>query len=250
MQLNNLDTIVRRWLLETGHSIHYYAEGLFHAASCLRELSFDTLQLVNTRNLPLNEYNAVDLPDDFVDEVMVGIPVGDRYQPVPKLSNLNPLRLAEEGGDYSMYTETTTNENGSGISSLPYAIWYWNFNEYGEPTGRFFGVGGGSKLNGYKVIKERRQIQFTDVFTSETVLLQYISDGQSLDAATQLTPMAFAAIQAYIAWKRSPNRSNNFSPEAQLFYNEKRILKARMNDMTLVDIKEILRKNVRASIKT
>jgi hypothetical protein len=249
MQLNTLDTIVKRWLLENGLPIHYYAEGLYSASAALRELSFDTLQIVNTRSLPLNAQNAVDFPADFVDDVMVGIPVGDRMQPVPKLNSLNPLRVANESGTYGNYTETTTNENGSGISSLPYAIWYWNFNEYGEPTGRFFGVGGGSKLNGYKVVWERRQIQFTDVFSNRTIVLMYISDGQSLDAATQIDTMAFAAIQAYIAWKRSPNRNADFSPEGQHFYNQRRLLRARKNDLTPIDIKEILRKNVRASIK-
>jgi hypothetical protein len=235
--------------LEKNLSLHYYAEGLFHAAACLRELSFDTLQIVNTLRLPINSYYAVDLPDDFVDDVMVGVPVGGRFQVVAKNDGISPLRLATTAGDY---TTSSQGENGLetvGVGYFPYALWYYNFNEYGEPTGRFFGAGGGAYQNGYKVIRDRRQIQLTESFTSDSILLMYVSDGQSVDAASQISPMAFAAIQSWIAWKKSPNADNPYSPEGVNYGKQRRLLRARLNDLTVTDIKQIIRKEFRATIK-
>jgi len=248
MQLTNLDQIVNRWLLESGYSIHFYAEGLFHAATALRELSLDTLKIVNTRQIPVNDYYAIDLPEDFVDEVMVGVPFGGKFQPVAKNDSLTPLRAADSTGPYVQY-ETTTAQNTVTVGYLPYGIWYYNYNEYGEPTGRFFGANGGAVMNGYKVVRERRQIQLTDTFTSDDVLLMYISDGQSLDAASQIDVRAFAAITAFIQWKRSPNRANDFSPEGQHYYNQRRLLRSRLNDLTTTDIINILRSSYTATIK-
>lgn len=250
MKLTNLDQIVRRWLLENGLSIHYYAEGLFHASTCLRELHLDTLKVVNTLRLPLNTYHAVDLPEDFVEEVMVGIPVGATYQNVPRGTRINPLRVSQSTGDYTTYTNLEDDSESIDASGLwgP-ANWYWNFNEYGESTGRFFGIDGGAKLNGYEIVFERRQIQFTETFTSGDVLLMYISDGQSLNAASQIDVRAFSAIQSYVQWKRSINRDNNFSPEGQAYFNKRRLLRAALNGMSVADIKNILRKNYRATIK-
>ena len=70
MRLATLDEITRRGLIESGLPIHYYFEYLTHGATCLRELAFDTLKLVNTIQLPVSETGAVDLPDDFVDGLL------------------------------------------------------------------------------------------------------------------------------------------------------------------------------------
>lgn len=249
MTLTTIDVIVRRWLLEKGLPIHYYSEGLYHASSCLRELTFDSLQIINTLRLPINDYFAVDLPEDFVDDVMVGVPVGGQYQPVAKLNSLSPLRLATDEGAYTTAGESGQNVETIAVGFLPYALWYYNFNEYGEPTGRFFGAGGGAMQNGYKVVRERGQIQLTESFTSEDVLLMYISDGQSVTAASQVDPRAFSTIQSWISWKKSPNADNCHSPEAISFNKNKRLLRARLNDLTVVDIKNIIRKEFRATIK-
>lgn len=250
MQLNTIDQIVRRSLLEKNLSIHWYAEYLYHASAAVRELTIDTLRIINTVNLPLNSQFAADLPVDYMDEVMVGIPYGDELQPVPKRRRINPLRNADQDGNYTTYGVATSEGNPTFTGYIPGIFWFWNFNEYGEPTGRWFGSGGGAKRNGYSIIPERRQIQFTESFTSSNAVLMYISDGQSVSAATQLTPMAFACIQSYMDWKSGGNRAVKDSAEARTFYNEKRLLRARMNDMGIDDVKQILRQNYKATIKS
>jgi hypothetical protein len=249
MVLTNIDSIVRRWLLESGRPIHYYAEGLYHAATCLRELTLDTLQIVNTVRLPVNDYAAADLPEDFVDEVMVGVMAGNFIQPIPKGMSMNPLRLSDsQTGDY-INNEEVIDGTRVGIQGAPPVIWYYNNNEYNEPTGKLFGFNGGARQNLYDIDRRRRQIILSDFFLGQSVILQYISDGQSTDAASQIDVRAFSTIQAYIEWKRSRNANNGQSPEADLYYNERRILRARLNDLTTADIKQIVRQNFHASIK-
>jgi len=127
--------------------------------------------------------------------------------------------------------------------------WYWNYSDYGEPTGRFFGRSGGTS-QGYRVVKERREIQLTDNFIGQNVILLYISDGQGIDNASQIDTQATKAIQAWSDWKRSRNSNNEFSPEGKYWYNQKRILRARLNDMTVADIKNVLHNAYKATIKT
>lgn len=249
MQFANLDMTVRRSLLEKGLPIHWYAEYLFHQAAAIRELNQDSLQLINTSTLSLNNYFAADLPEDFVDDVGAYIAVGNLLHPVPKRSNITPLRATDNTGAFTPYTEDVNFSDISQAGITPSTIWYWNVNDYGEPTGRYFGVGGGDGANGYQIFKERRQIQFTESFTADSVTLIYISNGQSVDNATQIDWAAFAAIQAYSEWKRSPNANFKDSGEARTYYNERRLLRARLNGLTVADIKNILRTNYRATIK-
>lgn len=253
MQLTTLDQITRRSLLEKNLPLHYYFEYLVHGASAIRELSKDTLKIVNSANLPLNGYNAVDLPSDFVDDIGVYIPVGGALQPIPKRDNINPIRVHDgTSGAFEPYNNGQSSNSGEftffGINTSYF--WYWNVNDFGEPTGRYFGANGGAYQNGYKVIKERRQIQFTGTFTSDNVVLLYISNGQSADNATQVDWLAFRAIQTYTEWQRSPNANFKDSPEARTFYNEKRLLRAELNPLTREDIINTIRSGYTAAMKS
>jgi hypothetical protein len=199
-------------------------------------------------SLPVNSYYAVDLPEDFVDDISVNVPTGSFLKPVPKNDSITPLRLVDPTtGQFVPYKDAGQNETVYGIN--PSWLWYWNVNDYGEPTGRFYGAGGGERANGYKLLKERRQIQLTETFTGDTIVLLYISDGQSVNSATQIDMLAFSTIQAYIDWKTSPNASRKDSYEARTYADEKRLLRAKLNDLTVADIKNIVRKQFMAAIK-
>lgn len=242
MILTTLDSVVRRGLLEANLPIHYYFEYLIHSSTCLRELSFDTLKIVNTISLPVNEYGAVDLPDDFVDDVAVCLPGGLTLQPLPRQDSINPIRL--HNSSTGAFVPPTVVPNQAGVDDSFFWgsagwMWYWNVNDWGEPTGRFFGASGGTQ-RGYKIIKERRQIQMSFDFSGGSIILQYISDGQSVDNASQIDTRAIQCIRAWQEWKRSPNANNEYSPEAVSFWNRKKNLRARLSNISLTDIKNVI----------
>jgi hypothetical protein len=56
MRYTTLDKIVRRNLLAKRLPLHYYIEFMVHASTCLRELTFDSLKIINTVELELNDY--------------------------------------------------------------------------------------------------------------------------------------------------------------------------------------------------
>jgi len=128
-------------------------------------------------------------------------------------------------------------------------LFFYNINDYGEPTGRYFGATGEGKMNTYTLVKERRQIQLSQTFTSTTATLLYVSDGQSADAATQIDVAAIDAIQAFIRWKRSPNKDNENSPEGRTYHNQRRLCRARLDDMTITDLRYIILKAYSAAMK-
>ena len=253
MRFATLDMITRRSLLEKGKPIHWYAEYLFHSAACVRDLTKDTLKAINTANLPVNDYGAVDLPDDFVDDVVCAIPVGESLQRLPKQDWITPLRLhSGTTGLYVPYFDSTANNEV--LNSVSYTGnwgWFWNVNDFAEPTGRFFGAPGGT-VAGYAVFKERRQIQLTDNFIGEgsNVVLTYISDGQSIDNATQVDMQAFTCIQRFIDWMSSRNAGIDLSLEGKSYYNAKRLLRANLNDLTRTDILNIVRNSYTAAKKS
>lgn len=252
MILATIDEICRRGLLEDGLPIHWYTEFLYHGASCLRELNIDTLQIVNSANLPVGSYGEVNLPDDFMDDIAVCVPNGAGMYPLPKQEWLNPIRIHDvDTGEFTPYSElsTDTTIGTSTFFGFP-ATWnyYWNVNDYAEFTGRRFGSHGGTSI-GYKKIKGRRQLQMTDNFIDQHIILLYISNGLSVSSATQIDYMAFAAIRSYQEWKRSPNANNENSPEGRQFYNQKRLLRARLNETTKTDIQNIIRKAYTGGIK-
>ena len=254
MEFSNLDSIVRRTLLEKGLPIHFYPEILFHQSSAIRVLAKDTLQIVNSANLVVNDYGAADLPGDFVDEVEVAFPWGGILQPVPKNNNVNPIRVhSPTTGQFvpqptGFVLEGVTNFYGT--YGLWGALnWFWNVSDWGEGTGRLFGAPGGVQY-GYDIIRSRRQIQMVGTGIQATnIILLYTSNGQSVDNATQVDWRAYDAIQAWGEWKRSPNANNEYSPEAQSFYNQKRLLRAELNDLTPETIRNVFRNNYHGSIK-
>lgn len=251
MIFTNLDQITRRNLLERGLPIHYYLEELLHASSCIRELSFDSLYIVNTLSLPIGDYGEIDLPGDFVDDVCLCLGNGGMLRPIPKNDMINPLRFHDSTGDYVKPPNNSLyRDYGYQFGFGPNWSFYWNINDYGEATGRFFGARGASDRIGYKVIRERRQIQVTAACTGGEAVLMYISDGQRADNATQIDVEAFSTIQAWINWKRSPNADNPMSPEASSFNRAKRLLRARKDELTPVDVINIVRRSYTASIKS
>ena len=252
MLFGTLDEITKRALIDNGKPIHYYFEYLSHAASCLRELNFDVLDMVRTVRLPVNEYHAVDLPDDFINggDISVGIAVGQFTTPVVKNNHLTSLRNKNQTtGQFEDFTGATSMTAVDGMYLNPGWNWFWNVNNFGEPIGRNFGGNAGNTLNGYRVIPERRQIQLTETFTSDEIVLVYMSDGQSADNATNVDIQAFATIQAYINWKSSPNRHIKDSPEASTYYNERRILRARKSQVDPLMLRQILHQAYKATYK-
>ena len=175
----------------------------------------------------------------------------------------NPLTSLDTNSNFNPqdWTDNLTppdSNNGQAqlyYGALPYAQWFTvHYNDFGENIGRFFGLGAGYQEDTFQVFKERNQIQIDQKLYVENVVLQYISDGQSADAATLVDPYAIKTIQAYIDSQLKAHNRNYNMGEKQLAQNEyireRKILRARKADWSVEKIKRIVQKNTMAAPKS
>jgi len=242
MRFTSVDTITRSVLIQKRLPLHYYLQILKYSCDCLRELYFDSLLIVNTVELTVNqEGHFVDLPCDYVDFTKVGVRRGQFVQPITQRDSLNRLQNHDTTGNVIDY-------GGVATANFEFPFWpgYWlfqNIDDLGENLGRLYGFNTGAARNGFKVIRERGQMQLTETFNSPTLILEYISDGQTVNNASKVDPLAQSTIEAYDKWKISKNSDIEQSPEGLAYFNQRRILRARKNELTPWDIRQIIYSN-------
>lgn len=257
MTITTLDAITRNFLMKRRYPFHFYIECLVYSTEALRELSMDDLKVVNTAKLPVDQNtNAVELPNDYMDYVDVGIEAGQSVKPLVESSKINPLIARNSDFDPTTYGQLAS-QNSNNIlyygSLYPY---YWNtvfWNSNGEFTGRLFGMTG-NQDDTFSVFPERNQIQLRESLCVSHIVLQYISDGMNSDAATQITPYAYQTISNYILWQMKENSRTYSDSEAQrakgLYIEERLKLRARLSDLTVERLKRSLQNATYASPKS
>ena len=103
------------------------------------------------------------------------------------------------------------------------------------------------------MLRERNEIQLDEGYEGKEIVLDYISDGLSTDASNAIHPYAAAAIEAYIIMKFKQNSRQYNLGERQMaeqeWYNQLRILRARMNNIDTNDIHRSLSRNYSPTIK-
>lgn len=247
MKYTTVDKITRSMLIQLRLPLHFYIQFAKYALDCIRELTFDSMRVVNTTLLEINENFYAELPCGFVDFTFVGIRQGQFVQPITQRQSINNLPALTPQGAITTYGDPTT-------QSLDFPFWpgYWmfqNIDDLGENTGRLYGWNTGIDNNGFKIIPERNIIQFTESFTRCHAVMEWIGDGQCADSATKVDPMAQACIEAYMRWRFSSNDSIERSPEGASYFNQRRLYRARKDELTPYEIRNILYRNYRASIK-
>lgn len=249
MILSTADKIMRGWLLKRGYPIHFYSEVAFHTCECIKMLCEDTLQVIQSANIPVESDGSVYLPDDFSDDLGLFLPIGGVLSPLAKQDYISPLRIHDTTtGQFVPPIDVTAPASIQQFFGFP-STWqyFWNVDDYANFQGRQFGGHGGTEM-GYKVFREQRRIQVTYSFGGSVVLL-YVGDGGSANNASQVDSRAVSCIQSFIDWQRSPNAAIKDSYEAHTFYNEKRRLRSLLNDTNITDIKNIFRRGYTAGIK-
>lgn len=237
--------------MQKGYSLHWYLQGLKAASDCLRELTFDTLKNVNTIILTVDAEGAADLPCDFVDWVKVGATTGQYIQPLVQRSGINRLVNRDSAGLPIPYTDDSLiiNDN-SGFNQFFNGSWWGNGFFNNTP---WYGFNASNIQDGFQVFRERNQIQSDQLLGATSMYLEYISDGQEANDATQIHPYAQKSIETYIFWQFLEHNRSAGGAEKQRAQNEfssqRRILRARLNGLTKDDIMRIVRKSYSGAIK-
>lgn len=258
MTVISLDKIVKNILLKRGYPVHYYIQFLVYAAQGLKEIAFDDRILTaRYKCLAVDQTsNTAELPNDYLDYTRVQVRVGQHVVPLVEDNSLQLVPNYNSDFEIQPYSEGVAepSANTSGYYTTGYASPYWwvvNWNSWGENTGRMFGgVGGYSDT--FKVNKARNEIKINENLCVGEVVLEYISNGMDADSATHIDAYAQFAIEKFAMWQFKEHNRTYSVGEAQVakqdYENERKVLRARLNGLTIDNLKRIIDQN-RSRIK-
>lgn len=251
MKVYTLDKLVRGVLTSRNYPLHFYLQFLHYGIQAVRELNFDVMQNVKSVRLPVNSYKAVTIPCDFVDYVRLGNELGQYVMKWGEKNSFNRLNKFDDNGNKVNYPDIDT---ANGMLPNTWESYYFSLyvNDKGEHLGRIFN-NKPTFPNSFEVIRERNEIQLDEGYEGKEIVLDYISDGLTTDASNAIHPYAAAAIEAYIIYKFKQHSRAYGVGERQMaeqdWYNQLRILRARMNNIDTNDIQRSLSRSYSPTIK-
>lgn len=252
----SLDSIVRNILMKKNYPIHYYISFMVFARECLKELTYDDLQVFNEKLIPINSTNSFELPNDYVDYATVGIPLNQGIRALVEDKKMTSLNNFDSNLNIVPYVD---NSDVNVASIIPYnglslGNWYTSrYNSYGESIGRFFGSRGGY-LDTFKVVPSRNQIQLNEGLQGfDYAYLKYLSDGSDSGSSTTIDPYFEQTISAYIDWQHKQQNRTYSLGERQVakaeYISQRKIARARKSGLTLEVLKRIINKNSYAAAR-
>lgn len=252
MTYATIDSIVNSALIGNNQTIHYYIQFLKWGLDAVTELNYDSLPSPKAVELTVNAYDEIEIPDDYIDWIKVGIKSGINVLYLLPEDMYNRL-AATSGGSQVAYTDVTPYLGH--ISAAGDGYWWMNFtSSYGEHIGRYYGHGGGKGSGFFKEIPERGVIQLEPGYLSEgdTVYLEYLAH-ETANAGSLISKYAESTIESYInwqykAWSREYGLGDVDRAERQ-YWNNHRKFRARNAGLTIEDIKNIARKHFKLSLK-
>jgi hypothetical protein len=234
----------------------------------IREIGFDLGKKVKSLKLDIRTDavapNTVNLPDDFVDLIKVGIVDSDgvirvfgnnkninyssKYEtPLYQYDDFNndPLniesnKIADKVGD-----KTSTNNSPSGAdNNLDYYV-FENYLHQGG-LGGLYGVGGGNLVGEYRLNLDQNRIEVETNNGYSQVVIEYVADeGRSSDPEVHV--YAEEALRSYIYYKiierKSSVPANEKARARTEYYNERRKANARLSNFTKEEALKTIRKN-------
>jgi hypothetical protein len=239
-----IDAIIRRNLAKRRLPLHYYSPMLVMAKDGLEEMHFDSLQKVKIAVLSIDtDLMTADLPDDFVEEVMVGIETGDKVRPIGYNHRIN-----QNDNDAAYDQEADVYSFGSGQLSAGVLLEN-SYNEYLGYKGRNFGRPV-TFTDSYTVLRDANLIRIDNKSDITSIQLIYLSLPEKVSDKSVIHPFAKKSLEEFINWQWAVyNKDKDQELRRRDFYNQYRILRARKNKMTTIEIKRVVRNKFGLAIK-
>lgn len=252
--ITTIDSITRGALFSMQLPIHYYVEALYHSLNCLHELNLDVLQVTKKVRIESNEFSEITLPDDFENVVGVFAEYGQYLIPYMRNHILNELPNLDGSTQIPFTVPANTD-----ICETSWGWFYsYYFNDYGEYLGKNF-AGSGDRGGGFAVIPERNVIFLGNLTPEGTVIqLEYIAKYAPTTVGSPtvtsyeyyVNQYAVETITNYTLWKMSRNDSRLQQQNLErIYHNSLRILRARMNELTTAQIKDLINISRRLAIR-
>lgn len=220
--MRKLDEIVREFYIERLHASqtdNRYPMFLQTAISGLRDMNMDSRNVVTEAVLNVNSNDTVDLPDDYIDYLVIGT-VTDGVISSLAVNNNRAPRAKNDCGDLVAAGTSDGSEN-----------FFFNFNSShytkdGQFNGRAFGAGGGGSSNGtYKVYKQDGYIAVSGV-TADKLVMRYLATLKQINGNFLVDEYYVEALKDWIWWKYVQNQRSYGLGDKQLaqadYFREKK----------------------------
>jgi len=227
-----------------------------YALRGIRDMGFDLMERVRSIKLTKNSNDTVDLPDDFVSIVKVGVVSGDG---IIRALGVNPhLNIAQAYKKDA--AGNLIDSDGDGVydrvdasDSVPSSqdIVFDNY-VYQNAVGQLYGLGGGFSVGEYRIDLDQNRIEIASNSSIVDIIIEYVAD-EARSVNPTIHVMAEEALRMYIYYKIIERKSNVPSREKQRarteYYNERRLANSRMKAFGKEDALKMIRKNFKQSPK-
>jgi len=230
----------------------------------IREIGFDISKKIKSLKLLINTTNnTVELPDDFVDLLKIGIVDPDGIVRVfGNNKHINQSMSYKDENDVALFTSVGANdENGDGVldrledktSTQGSVSSSENLNDFifdnylhEGSVGRLYGAGGGHLAGEYRLNLEQNRIEVETNNAYTHVVVEYIAD-EARSANPDVHVYAEEALRSYMYYKiierKSSVPANEKSRARAEYYNERRKANARLSNFTKEEALKTIRKN-------
>ena len=241
---------------------------MFHAKRGLQEFSYDTLKSIKSQELSIPSSLSVIIPQDYVNYVEMSwideLGVKHIIYPTTLTSNPYTVPLQDSEGNFTQDSigknlqaaQSKTNERwrsaedykiSGALSNQMYNAgvydWSWDKVSYGRRYGLKPET---SQNNGWFTINEREgKFSFSSNLSGQIIILQYISDGLSVDYDMRIPKMAEEAIYMHIAHAVLAGRANVPEYVVQRYKKDRRSAlrnaKIRLSNIKSNEIVQVMR---------
>ena len=240
---------------------------LFHAKRGLQEFSYDTLKSIKSQELTIPASLSIIIPQDYVNFVEMSRldDLGVKHIIYPTTLTSNPYTVPVQDAD-GVPTQNNLGENVEGTSitnerwdtANSYKLtgaynpemynagvynWTWGKAAYGRRYGLDPET---SQVNGWFTIDEREgKFSFSSGLANQLIILEYISDGLSVDYDMRIPKMAEEAIYMHIVYSILAGRRNVPEYIVQRYKKERRAAlrnaKIRLSNIKLNEFVQVMR---------
>ncbi len=240
---------------------------MFHAKRGLQEFSYDTLKSIKSQELTIPDSLSLIIPQDYVNYVEMSRidDYGVKHIIYPTTLTSNPYTVPLQDND-GIPTQDNLGDNLEGTSltnerwdtvndykiSGAYNTDFYNAGVYdwtwGKVVyGRRYGLNPEtSQTNGWFTIDEREgKFSFSSNLKGQLIILQYVSDGLSVDYDMRIPKMAEEAIYMHIAYSLLAGRVNIPEYIVARYKKDRRAAlrnaKIRLSNIKLNEIVQVMR---------
>jgi len=167
----------------------YIAQLVIEGYTQLALWHLDTVEVVYLR---MSAAKTVDLPNDYVDYVKIGIPINGKLRVLTHKENVLLPRTFSDGAEVG----NADDENADGG-----AIFFTDHFREKQFVAGLYGLPGGLDNAYYRIDREERKIVFSGTIERGEVVLEYVSSGIKLSGQTNIPREAVPALQTYVWWQ-------------------------------------------------